>query len=166
MSSLNWLMPERVSTKKMSRYAYPIGGEYVIDVDRHMNYKPHGHHTTDDGICKECLGHAKELTEKILDIVTRYYVDVHIVFSGRSGFHIHILDFNVRDWTYYDEYNPLKSHEVARAEFTRRLGKIHPEAFDKHHFPVSIDADHQRTGWDYRPRNLRLEIAGSGRSNT
>jgi DNA primase catalytic subunit len=72
MSSLNWLMPERVNTKEMSRYTYPIGGEYVIDIDRDMNYKPHRHHNTEDGICKECLGHAKELTEKILDIVTRY----------------------------------------------------------------------------------------------
>jgi hypothetical protein len=104
-----------------------------------LNYHPHRHHTTEDGICKGCLGHAKELTEDVLDIVTRYYTDIHLVFSGRDGFHIHVFDFKVRDWTYYDLGDSLKSHEIARIEFTKLLCKGCPKAFDKHHFVVSND---------------------------
>lgn len=33
MSALNWLMPERVGRKSKANRAYPIGGEYVIDID-------------------------------------------------------------------------------------------------------------------------------------
>lgn len=39
MSVLNWLMLERVAEKRASAYAYPIGGEYVIDIDYYLNYK-------------------------------------------------------------------------------------------------------------------------------
>jgi DNA primase catalytic subunit len=31
------------------------------------------------------------------------------VFSGRRGFHIHVLDFSYKDWTYYNERNPIKA---------------------------------------------------------
>ncbi|MBO3842195.1 MAG: hypothetical protein FGF48_07245 [Candidatus Brockarchaeota archaeon] len=36
MSVLNYLFPERVVGKKKAKYAYPVGGEYVIDVDNYL----------------------------------------------------------------------------------------------------------------------------------
>ena len=41
MSVLEWLMPERVGSKKESMRAYPVGGEYVLDLDSYMSYTPH-----------------------------------------------------------------------------------------------------------------------------
>lgn len=43
MSVLNWLMPERVSEKKKANHAFPISGEYVVDVDHYLNYLSHSH---------------------------------------------------------------------------------------------------------------------------
>jgi len=43
MSVLNWLMPERVAEKEKANKAYPIGGEYVIDVDSHLFWRSHYH---------------------------------------------------------------------------------------------------------------------------
>ena len=36
MFVLNYLMPERVGEKSEANRAYPIGGEYVADVDIHL----------------------------------------------------------------------------------------------------------------------------------
>jgi hypothetical protein len=33
MSVMNWIFPERVGLKRKARHAYPIGGEYVVDLD-------------------------------------------------------------------------------------------------------------------------------------
>jgi len=37
------------------------------------------------------------------------YSKIAVVFSGRRSFHIHVLDFNIRDWTSYNERKPIKS---------------------------------------------------------
>jgi DNA primase catalytic subunit len=113
MSALNWLMPERVGNKISSVGAYPIGGEYVFDIDSYLNYKKHNHRTTEDRVCEGCLENSKQLTEKFIDEIKTNYSDVRAVFSGKAGFHIHVLDFHLRDWVRYDERNPLKSHETA-----------------------------------------------------
>ena len=60
------------------------------------------------------------------------------MFSGKSGFHIHVLDFDLRDWASYDESNPLKSHEVARLRYTKLLNDS-VGGFDRHHFILSAD---------------------------
>jgi hypothetical protein len=40
----NFLFPSRVGCKKKASTAYPIAsGEYVVDVDAYLNYRPHGH---------------------------------------------------------------------------------------------------------------------------
>jgi hypothetical protein len=54
VSALNWLMPERVSEKGKANRTYPIGGEYVVDVDHYLNYLPHSHHTSGEGVCEGC----------------------------------------------------------------------------------------------------------------
>jgi hypothetical protein len=59
-------MPERVGSKKESIRAYPVGGEYVLDLDSYLCYTPHGHRTEPEGFCYGCLAQAKELTEKLL----------------------------------------------------------------------------------------------------
>ena len=138
MSVLNWLMPERVGEKSKARYAYPIGGEYVVDVDSDLFWKPHSHWVCREGVCVGCLSQARETTLNLLWKIEENYSDVHVVFSGRRGFHIHVLDFNVRDWTHYNDRNPLKSHEVARFKYTKHL-KGSCGGFDRHHFTLSSD---------------------------
>ena len=49
VSALNWLMPERVTGKGKEKHAYPIGGEYVVEVDHCLNYLPRSHRTVEEG---------------------------------------------------------------------------------------------------------------------
>jgi len=63
---------------------------------------------------------------------------MHMVFSGRRGFHVHVLDFDLLDWTHYNDRKPLKSHEVARYKYTRHL-KAACGGFDRHHFILRSD---------------------------
>jgi DNA primase catalytic subunit len=79
------------------------------------------------------------LTVKILDLLEYNYSDIRVVFSGRAGFHIHVLDFRIDDWTKINERNLLKSHEVARFKYVSMLAEEAPEAFDKSHFVLSCD---------------------------
>jgi DNA primase catalytic subunit len=119
-SVLDWLFPERVGRKYKARYAVPIGGEYVVDVDSHNVWAPHRHDAW-RSVCMECLYISQRLALHICEAIEENYRDLQIVFSGRRGFHIHVLDFNLRDWTYYNDRNPIKSHEVARFKYTRHL---------------------------------------------
>jgi len=138
-SVMEYLRPEKVLSKDRTLKAYPVRGEFVIDIDAYMNFKRHRHKTEPEGFCFGCLEQAKELTSKLLDLVEINYKDIIIVFSGRNGFHIHVRDFEVRDWTYYDPGNPLKSHEVARRKYVEMLNDYTPEAFDKAHYILSCD---------------------------
>jgi hypothetical protein len=138
-SVLNWLRPSHVSYKNKSQPALPLPSEYVVDVDHYLRYKPHRHDLLPDRICMGCLETAKELAEEILDVILENYIDVHMVFSGHRGFHIHVLDFDVRDYTIYMPTNPLKSHKVARFLYTERLKERVPDCFDGPHFIVSSD---------------------------
>lgn len=138
MSALNWVMPERVADKRASVGAYPIGGEYVVDIDSYLNYHKHNHRTTEDRICEGCLENSKQLAERFIDEIRENYRDIRIVFSGRSGFHIHVLDFDLRDWARYDERQPLRSHEVARFRYTTILNES-VKGFDIPHFVLSSD---------------------------
>ncbi|MFA9437748.1 MAG: hypothetical protein ACEROO_11660, partial [Candidatus Bathyarchaeota archaeon] len=65
--------------------AYPVGGEFVIDIDAYMNYHKHRHKTELEGICLGCLGHASDLTLKLLDLVEQNYNDILVVFSCHHG---------------------------------------------------------------------------------
>jgi len=42
-SVLDWLFPERVGKKYMAKYAVPVGGEYVVDVDSYVFKRRHRH---------------------------------------------------------------------------------------------------------------------------
>lgn len=133
-------LPRRVSKKKKASKAYPIGsGEYVVDIDSYLNHKPHSHRTRNNEACPGCLENAKELSMRVLDKLAENYSDIRIVFSGRAGFHCHVLDFDVRDWTHVDEDNIVKSLEVGRLKYTTYLAKQIPEAFDRAHFILSCD---------------------------
>jgi len=50
-----------------------------------------------------------------------------------------VLDFDVRDWTFYCEDDPLKSHEVARFKYTKHVGEVVKGGFDRSHFILSSD---------------------------
>jgi len=121
MSVLNWLMPERVGSKGRANRAYPVGGEYVVDVDLHLMWRPHSHYKCRDGVCMGCLSISRDTTLALLDKIAENYSDLHVVFSGKKGFHIHVLDFDLRDWNRYDEsarahyYPPLLPPTRVRA---------------------------------------------------
>jgi hypothetical protein len=85
-----------------------------------------------------CLRVSKDATVRICEKICENYSDVHVVFSGKQGFHIHVWDFDVRDWTYYNERNPIKSHEVARFLYTKHI-KAATGGFDDSHFRLSCD---------------------------
>jgi len=138
MSALNWLMPERVGSKQKAKHAYPVGGEYVVDIDSYLFWRPHSHFADRNGVCVGCLSISQDSTLRLVEKIEENYSDIHIVFSGERGFHVHVLDFNLRDWTHYDERNPLKSHEVARFLYTKQLKSV-CGGFDKHHFTLSAD---------------------------
>jgi hypothetical protein len=136
-SVMDYLFPNRVGKKYKANYAVPIGGEYVVDVDSHNVWAPHNHDISRP-VCMECLYISKKLTLHICEEIEENYTNIQIVFSGRRGFHIHVLDFNVRDWTYYNDRDPIKSHEVARFKFTRHLA-LNRYGFNRPHFIVSTD---------------------------
>jgi hypothetical protein len=136
-SVVDWLFPERVGRKHKAKYAVPIGGEYVVDVDSHNVWVPHNHDRWRP-VCTECLYISKDLTLHICEAIEENYRDIQIVFSGRRGFHIHVLDFNFRDWTYYNPRNPIKSHEVARFKYTRSLAFTR-YGFNRPHFILATD---------------------------
>jgi hypothetical protein len=138
-SVLDYLFPERVGRKNRANYSFPIMGEYVVDVDSYLLHRWHKHIPSKSSkVCKECLESAKYLTVQACQQIEEYYNDLSIVFSGKNGFHIHVHDFKIRDWTKYNLKNPIKSHEVARFKFTKTLN-FEVDCFDIHHFIVSTD---------------------------
>jgi hypothetical protein len=138
-SVLTWLNPNHISNKSKIRSALPLNSEYVVDVNTFHRYKTHRHISEPEGICLGCLQFAKELTDEILDVIEENYSQTRLVFSGHRGFHIHVLDFDVRDHTIYLPKNPLKSHKVARFLYTEQLKKRVPDCFDGPHFISSSD---------------------------
>jgi hypothetical protein len=138
-SVLDWLFPERVGKKHKARYAVPVGGEYVVDVDSYVFRRRHRHFNVGpSGVCIECLQTSKALAVQACEAIEEYYSDIAIVFSGRRGFHIHVLDFDARDWAAYNEHDPIKSHEAARFKFSRIID-LETYVFDRRHFILSVD---------------------------
>lgn len=138
-SVLDWLFPERVGRKCKAKYAVPVGGEYVVDVDSYVSGLKHRHiRMGSSWVCYDCLKISKELAIQACEAIEEYYSKIAIVFSGRRGFHIHVLDFNVKDWTSYNERNPIKSHQSARYKFSMQIA-LETYAFDRHHFTLSVD---------------------------
>ena len=136
-SILDWLMPERVSEKSKANRAYPIRGDYVVDIDVPQLWRPWNGFNTNN-IYSVGLKIASDRTVAILDKIRENYDDIRIIFSGKRGFHIHVRDFKVRDWTHYDPSNPIKSHEVARYIYTLYLQNA-VGRFSRYHFILSSD---------------------------
>jgi hypothetical protein len=139
MSVLDYLFPERVGLKSKAKYAYPIRGEYVVDVDNYLFRGIDTHEHPRTWICNTCLEIARRYTIRLSEIIEENYSNIMIVFSGARGFHIHVLDFQVRDWTFYNEHDPVKSHEVARFRYTLHLSRMLDTRFDEPHFTLSVD---------------------------
>ena len=139
-SVLTWLFPERVGRKHKARHAYPIGGAYAVDIDSYLIQRHNIFHQCWklNGICRECINLSRKMTLQLCEVIESYYKKIHIVFSGRKGFHIWVQDFNLKDWTYYNERKPIKSHEVARLKFSSILA-AQSYVFDNYHFPISVD---------------------------
>ncbi len=140
MSVLDWLFPERVGKKYKGNYAVPFGnGEFVIDIDSYVLHRWHKHiRSTMWKVCALCLEISKHLAEQACWQIEDYYRDIHIVFSGRSGFHIHVLDFDVTDWSRKNLQDLVKAHEVARFRFSKVIS-LQTCCFDRAHFILSTD---------------------------
>jgi len=140
MSVLNWLFPERVSKKYKGNYAVPVGnGEFVVDIDSYVTHRWHNHRYSKLWkVCKDCLEISKAMTMQACIQLEWYYSDIHVVFSGKNGFHIHVLDFDIEDWTRYNYKNLIKTHEVARYRFTKTVS-LETYCFDRAHFILSVD---------------------------
>lgn len=114
----------------------------MVDVDSYLAMKQFGRHVHRHagrlGVCYECVEASRILAVQVCELIEEYYSKIAIVFSGRRGFHIHVFNFNLRDWARYDPRNPIKSHEVARLKFTRLLA-LESYSFDRHHFTISVD---------------------------
>ncbi len=130
-------MPERVSEKSKANHAYPIRGDYVVDIDVPQLWRPWNGYATNN-IHSPGLQIAYDKTVAILDKIRENYNDIKIVFSGKRGFHVHVSDFEIRDWTHYDTSNPIKSHEVARYIYTHYLQNAIGR-FSRYHFILSSD---------------------------
>jgi hypothetical protein len=137
MSVLHYLFPERVSSKRNTN-SYPMGGEFVVDVDSYLYYKIHVHAFNNFSVCLDCLEISRRLAIQVCDEISRYYSKFAIVFSGRRGFHVHVFDFEVKDWTRFDPKDPLRSHASARFKFLKVISPT-TYCFDRHHFIVSVD---------------------------
>ena len=138
-SVLNWLFPERIGKKYKARYCVPLNGDYVIDVDSYIVLWKHDHRIDEQWkVCPECLDFSKYLTLQLCQIIEKYYRKLAIVFSGRMGFHVHVLDFEYSDWVPYRERDPIWCHHAARFKFTKLLQK-QTHVFDRAHFTVSVD---------------------------
>lgn len=99
----------------------------------------HGHwHDPEWGICEDCLDMAKRLTLQLCEVMEKYYSRFAIIFSGRMGFYLHVLDFNYRDWVAYRETDPIWCHHASRFKLTKLLQKQR-HVFDRAHFNVSVD---------------------------
>ena len=66
MSVLDYLMPERVGSKDKLNRAYPVGGEFVVDVDAYLFWRPHSHYDWGNGVCIGCISLAKDVTERLI----------------------------------------------------------------------------------------------------
>lgn len=138
-SALNWLFPERVGKKYKANKAVPLNGEYVVDVDSCVLHRWHNHVSLPAwNICPECIWISKMLTIQACDAIQRYYSKLAIVFSGKGGFHIHVLDFDYHDWARYNEKDPIKTHETARFKFSKAIS-LQTYVFDRAHFILSVD---------------------------
>lgn len=78
------------------------------------------------------------MTVQLCEKIENYYSRIAIVFSGRLGFHVYALDFDIRDFTHYDARNPIKSHEVARFRFSKILA-LETFVYDRSHFILTVD---------------------------
>ena len=140
-SVLNWLFPERIGKKYKGNYCLPIGtGEYVVDVDSYLVHKWHPHYDVSKlwNVCLNCLENSRDLTISACQAIEWYYSKLAIVFSGRSGFHIHVLDFDPKDWTTWDFKDMVKCHAAARFKFSKTIG-LQAYCFDRAHFILSTD---------------------------
>ena len=45
VSGMEYLRPQKQGSKATLLKAYPVGGEFVIDIDAYMNYQKHPHRT-------------------------------------------------------------------------------------------------------------------------
>ena len=113
-------------------------GEFVVDVDSYFRSRPH-RHIKDPvwNICHGCLEISRDLALQICDRILENHSDIQIVFSGRRGFHIHVLDFDYKDWSRPSAENPLKAMVAGRYKYALTI--LPDYSWDRSHFILSCD---------------------------
>jgi hypothetical protein len=139
-SVLSWLFPERVGPKSKAGSAVPLNHGYACDIDSYVIMRHNLFHKCLKirKVCPECIALSRKMTLQLCEQIRRYYSNIHIVFSGRRGFHVHVLDFDINDWTRYNPRRPIRSHERARYKFSRLL-QTQTYVFDRSHFILAVD---------------------------
>lgn len=107
-STMRWLFPKQLYFAKDTNYL--LGGPLVFDIDgSKIHGKLHPCYIDESGICNYCILYAKLHTMKLLDFLyKRNLTDVEIVFSGRQGFHIYVLDWKTSTNTNEEKVKRLK----------------------------------------------------------
>jgi len=137
MSVLDFLRPELVGRKSKLDRALPVfAGQFVLDIDSPGHLADtcvHGRR-----ICFLCLRRAKWLTIRAAEAIEWYYRDAEIVFSGKRGFHVNVLDFSPRDWTPRKGKSLSRFHSDSRFAFARML-QFQTFKWTRNHFTLSCD---------------------------
>lgn len=139
ISVTRWTFPERVGDRIHSRFAYPVASDFVVDIDSRMVgpwLRQHEHHGR---ACLTCLRCCKYLALTVLDRVKQNYERVLTVYSGNKGFHIWILDWEMRDWAMFDAADPIRSIAHSKIRYAGVLAGDIPEILDAWHYHATID---------------------------
>ena len=70
------------------------------------------------------------------EVIEENYGDYPIVFSSKRGFHIHVFDFDYKDWCNCNFKDAVKCQEAARYRYAKLLKLNHNLFFN---FVTSVD---------------------------
>ncbi len=107
-SVFEWLQPEKIGSKNFNDVCF--GSSFLVfDIDGEKLHFPHT--INKKGFCRECIENARRETIKLAYFLeTKYgYSNFYVVFSGRKGFHLYVLDYEKeQDFGKFYEYREYR----------------------------------------------------------
>ena len=151
MSVMDYLRPQLVGPRRNFKNALPVQGAFVADIDSYMVSIGHDHYLDPTWVvCVGCLQKSKAMTLRLCDRILEDYSNIQIVFSGKRGFHVWVMDFDYKRYVRPNPRDPFKTQASARYKYARTLTE-HP--WDRAHFILSCDPLRVMTV----PNSLNLE---------